>query len=201
MNDMRDWQSLGDEWRGQTVSRVDVNALRAEVDRRGRRLRWAMVNEVVMCIAALALCLWTLRHPGQAGIAPAVVIGAMLVLVGFQCWSLWIRRRQLGDSGLDAGAMVALEIARARTSLRYWQMSTWVALGLWGGLYAVAMLDIISPEFRDPRPVYPLGKWIGALGASAVVLLASALWAWWLGRRNRARLARLSRLQAEIRAS
>lgn len=199
MNDMHDWQSLGDEWRGQAVGKVDVEALRTEANRRGGRLRWAMLNEVVMCMVALALCAWALRHPARTGLAPTMVIGAMLVLVGFQAWSLWIRRRQLGDSGLDAGAMVALEIERARTSLRYWRVSTWVTAGLWAGLYAAALLDITAPEFRDPRPMHPLGTWVGAQVGGAIALLGSALWAWWLGRRNRARLARLRKLQDEMR--
>ena len=201
MNEMRDWQSLGDEWREQTVSTLDVDALRTEVNRRGRRLRLAMINEVVMCVVALALCAWALRHPGRADIAPAMVIGAMLVLAGFQAWSLWIRRRQLGDRGLDAAAMVALEIERARTSLRYWRMSTWVTLGLWVGLYAAVLSDVMAPELLDPRPLGQFNKWVGSLVGGAFVLLASALWAWWLGRRTGARLVRLRRLQDEMRDS
>ena len=191
-----DWLALGEDWRAQAGSSVDVDALRNEVRRRGRRLRWALVNELVGFAMAMGLCLWVLLS-GRAGLAPAVVIGLMVVLAAFQAWALWIRRRQIGDSGLDARAMVDLEIARARTSLRYWRVSIWLSVAIWFALYALAMLGV---SVSDTNPdIVSADKLVGSLVGAGSVCIAFGAWAWWRGRRTRARLARLHGLQDELR--
>ena len=189
-----DWLALGDDWRAQATGTVDVDDLRAEVRRRGRRLRWALVSELLGFALAMAVGVWVLRSD-PAGIAPAVIIGLLVILAGFQGWSLWIRRRQVGDSGLDARAMVDLEIDRARTSLRYWRVSIWLSMAMWLALYAVAMLggwvagvDAVSAD-----------KWTRSLVAAGSFGIGFAVWAWWLGRRTTARLARLRGLRDELR--
>ena len=191
-----DWLALGEDWRAQPGSAIDVDALRNEVRRRGCRLRWALVNELVAFAMAMGLCLWVLLS-GRAGLAPAVVIGLMVLLAGFQAWSLWIRRRQVGDSDLDARAMVDLEIARARTSLRYWRVSIWLSVAIWLALYALAMLGAWGGDAS--AGVVPADKLAGGLVGAGSVGVGFAAWAWWRGRRTRARLVRLHRLQDELR--
>lgn len=191
-----DWLALGEDWRAQPGSTIDVDALRAEVRRRGRRLRWAMAHDFAGFALAMGLCLWVLLS-GRAGLTPAVVIGLMGVLGGFQGWSLWSRRRQMGDSGLDARAMVDLEIARARTSLRYWRVSIWLSVAIWLALYVLAMLGVWATDANaDAETAHGLA---GALIGAGSVGIGFAVWAWWLGRRTRARLLRLHGLRDEMR--
>lgn len=191
-----DWLALGDDWRAQATGTVDVDALRAEVRRRGRRLRWALVSELFGFALALAVGVWALRSD-PAGIAPAVVIGLLLILAGFQGWSLWIRRRQVSDSGLDARAMVELEIDRARTSLRYWRVSIWLSMAMWLALYAVATLGVWVADAN--ADAVTADKWAGILIGAGSVGIGFAVWAWWRGRRTSARLVRLRGLRDELR--
>ncbi len=191
-----DWQALGDDWCRQATSAIDIDVLRQEVRKRGRRLRWALVNDLFGFAFAVGLSVWVMLT-GRAGLPHAVIIALVVTLCGFQGWSLWIRRRQVSDSGLDAIAMVELEIARARTSLRYWRVSIWLAVAMWLGLYAYAVVSgftlPVGSGVTDARKLF-LGLWAGA--ATGVCF---ALWAWWLGRRTQARLARMLWLREELR--
>ena len=191
-----DWVELGEDWRAQPGSTIDVDALRAEVRRRGRRLRWALISEVFGFALAMAVGVWALLSE-PAGMASAVIIGLLVIVAGFQGWSLWIRRRQVGDSGLDATAMVDLEIDRALTSLRYWRVSIWLSVAMWLALYAVAMLGARVADGN--ADVVLAGKLAGSLVGAGSVGIGFAVWAWWLGRRTRARLLRLRALRDEMR--
>ena len=191
-----DWAALGDDWRAQATGTIDVEVLRDEVRRRGRRLRWALLHELAGYALAMALGLWVLLSE-RGGIPAALIIGLLVILTGFQGWSLWIRRRQISDRGLDVRAMIDLEIARARTSLRYWRVSIWLSVAMWLAIYAVAMLgggitdtqaDAVSAE-----------KWAGSLIGAGSVGIGFGIWAWWLGRRTHARLVRLQGLHDELR--
>ena len=190
-----DWLALGDDWRAQATGTVDVEALRDEVRRRGRRLRWAILHELAGFAIAMGLWAWVLVTD-RAGIPVTVVIGLLVILVGFQGWSLWIRRRQVSDSGLDAKAMVDLEIARARTSLRYWRVSIWLSVAMWLMLYAAAMLGI--GMVGTPADAISADKWAGILVGAGSVGIGFGIWAWWLGRRTSARLLRLRGLRDEL---
>ena len=191
-----DWLALGEDWRAQPAGTIDVDALRDEVRRRGRRLRWALVSELFGFALAMAVGVWVLRSE-PAAMAPAVIIGLLLVLAGFQAWSLWIRRRQVRDSGVDARAMVDLEIARARTSLRYWRVSIWLSVAIWLALYALAMLGAWVAD--GSADVVLADKLAGSLVGAGSIGIVFAVWAWWFGRRTRARLLRLLGLRDELR--
>ena len=192
-NNRDDWQRLGEDWRTQPTIAVDIDALRAEVRKRGRRLRVALVNEVIGFALTAALCLWVLASP-QRLVAPGLIVGLLVAVFGFQCWSLWIRHQQVRDSGLDATAMVDLEIARARTSLRYWRVSVWLALAMWMALYLFTMLGG-AWEAGD----VVVRKLFHSLWAVGLVGVGSAFWAWGWGHRTRTRLARMLRLRDELR--
>ena len=126
-----------------------------------------------------------------------MVIGLMVVLAAFQAWALWIRRRQIGDSGLDARAMVDLEIARARTSLRYWRVSIWLSVAIWLALYALAMLGVWAANASADLVLSD--KLAGSLVGAGLIGIGFAVWAWWRGRRTVARLVRLQGLRDELR--
>lgn len=193
-----DWLALGEDWRAQPGSGVDVDALRAEVRRRGRRLRWAMAHDFAGFAIAMGACVWALQS-GRAGLMSAVVVGMMVVLVGFQAWSLWSRRRQVGDSGLDARALVDLEIARGQTSLRYWRVSIWLSVAIWLGLYGLAMLGAWVADANADADAVTADKWAGILAGAGSVGIGFAIYAWWLGCRTVARLQRLRQLRDEMR--
>ena len=65
---MKDWDALGSDWREQAVPAVDVEALRAEASRQGRRLRRTLVAETAMAVLALVLLGWIALHEDAAPI-------------------------------------------------------------------------------------------------------------------------------------
>jgi hypothetical protein len=93
--------------------------------------------------------------------------------------------------------MVDLEIARARTSLRYWRVSIWLSVAIWLALYALAMLGAWGGDAN--AGVVPADKLAGSLVGAGSVGIGFAAWAWWRGRRPRARLVRLHGLRDELR--
>lgn len=192
-----DWRSLGKDWRAQAGDPVDSAHLIADVRRRGRRLRLAHVAELVATLIAIGLCLWAARWPESSGLPRGVTIAAIVFVLGCQAWSLWIRRRQLRDSGLDTRALLALEQDRIVTSRRYWRFNIWAVVVIWIGL-AAWLLHATSPSAgeaaRFARPA------LVSLLVNLLVLLGFALYAWWSARGNRARMARLRRLQEELDA-
>lgn len=68
MNEFRqapdEWQALGEQWRGQAVDAVDVDALRVQVRRRGRRLRGWLALEIAATALGLGLLGWVALASG-----------------------------------------------------------------------------------------------------------------------------------------
>ena len=193
MNDANfDWAALGDEWRAQPDAGIDVERLRAEVRKRGRGLRRALLAEVAFTLASLAALAWLMlkTDPGD----PMMTVFALLIptSIGFQLWSLWLRRQQLRDDGLDATAMLELEIGRVNTGLRYWRHGTWFGVLLLLGIYAVALNALAGAN-----PMHSAGLFGGTIGGGIGVLI-SALTSWLKYRGARRRLARLRELQAQL---
>lgn len=190
-----DWETLGADWRAQAAPKIDVDALRREAGRRGRHLRWALAAEVLVTVTALGILAWAALRPGGEVFSPAVLGVVAALLVGCQGWSLWIRRRQVRDSGLDVRALLQLERDRIFTSLRYWRVNVWVVALAWIGLCAMLLWGLAAPTgdggVAGQSP--PELAWI--VLANLPVLLGSALFGWWWCRRSRARLARLRALQ------
>lgn len=190
-----DWQAMAKAWREQPGSRLDTDALLKEVRRRGRRLRWALVSEVATMAVVLVLCGRVLLSPDVSHFTRLVVGVLTAMVLGFQGWALWIRRGQVRDSGRDANAMIALDIARTRTTLRYWRVSTWVAVAMWLGLYAVAWSTLASPS---PGDAATLQKLVHSVMATGLVGFGAAVWAWWWSARHRRRLASMLSLRDEL---
>ncbi|MDQ3205901.1 MAG: hypothetical protein M3Q40_05235 [Pseudomonadota bacterium] len=197
MNDLQhepdDWATLGEDWRAQAASRVDAGALLDEVRRRGSRLRRALVLELATAAAALGLCAWVLLDPETHPAYRLLVAALATVVLVLQGWALWIRRGQIRERGLGPEALVELDIRRARTTLRYWRVSTWATLVVWLVLYAFSLVGAVSNDAALAGTLY------ASLGATAVVVVVAAAWGWWRGRMLRQRLQRMRRMQAELR--
>lgn len=190
-----DWATLGADWRAQVAPKIDVDALRREAGRRGRHLRWALTAELLVTAFALGMLTWAALRPGEAVFSPVALVVVAALLLGGQGWSLWIRRRQVRDSGLDARALLQLERDRIATSLGYWRINVWVAALLWVGMGAMLLWGLAAPTgdggVAGQSP--PELAWI--VLANLPVLLGSAVFGWWWCRRSRVRLARLRALQ------
>ncbi|RNF82844.1 hypothetical protein [Montanilutibacter psychrotolerans] len=193
-----DWAALGEDWREQQVAGVDLDALRDEVSRSRRRLRRAMLMELGWTVIAIALCAWSFLHPTKAAIPTPLSAGLIVFVVAFQGWSLWIRCRQVSDSGLTASAQVELEIARADTWTRYRRVSAWLSTVMLLGVVAMAWWDLATPEADARQQMVELHRHAGALTSAVIMVVGYAGWACWRAYRNRARLQRLHRLRAEL---
>lgn len=197
MNEFRqapdEWQALGEQWRGQAVDAVDVDALRVQVRRRGRRLRGWLALEIAATALGLGLLGWVALASGAIEPAGQGIFAALAAsLVAWQGWSLWIRRRQLGLDGLDAAGMLALEIERARTTVRYWRWGMWAGIALWLLVIGAVMIGTA-----------PDSAMRGALSGTSVAINAilfglCGVFAWWCGRRCRARIRVLEALRAQL---
>lgn len=191
-----DWQSLGNDWRAQTNDPVDLAAMTADVHRRGRRLRLARVAELIASLIAICLCGWAALWAETSGLPRGVPIAGIALVLGCQGWSLWIRRRQCRDSGLDARALLALEQDRILTSRRYWRFNIWVVVLIWIGLAALVLVGT-SPSAGGAASSLVRPALISLL-VNLPVVLGFALYAGWSTRRNDARLTRLRRLREEL---
>lgn len=190
------WDTLAADWRAQPVTAVDAEALQRQVMRRGRRLRWSLGVEALLTTVAIGMCVWAtfvLEGAVFSPLASLVVIGSLL---GVQGWSLWTRRRQVRDSGLDVRALLALERDRIQTSLRYWRVNTWLAVALWCVLCGLLVVVLAAPADGDVG--VSSRQLIASVLVNAPVLLGFATFAWWWCRRGRQRLGRLRALQEEI---
>lgn len=188
-----EWSTLSQAWQAQAVSAVDVEKLRAQTRRRGRRLRWALLGEVLLTLGVLAYLLhvvWPFaKTDGQRWL-----LGSMMFITLLnQGWSLWIRRRQLRDEGLDARALLSLNIERTRTSILYWGVGVWV-----GVLMMVALTFAPLHVWPAATTEYELGKMAGGWVGGAAASVGCALFAWAYGRRLRARVGRLQGLLDEL---
>lgn len=193
MNDAEfDWTSLGDEWRAQAASPIDVERLREEVGKRGRNLRRALLGELALTVMSVATLVWLIVRADPADPMLPVLVLLIPVSIGFQAWSLWLRRRQWRDQGLDTAAMLQLDIDRVQAGMRYWRQGTWIGLLLWLGICA---LTIIGISDSDPRH---LSGMVGGVIGGAVGLLVSVVTAWFKSRSGQRRLARLRELQRQL---
>ncbi|RDZ27364.1 hypothetical protein [Lysobacter silvisoli] len=188
-----DWTALGDEWRAQSGAGIDVDRLREEVGKRGRALRKAVYGELSLTVATLAAIAWLMLKTAPSDAMLLVFALLIPTSIGFQAWSLWLRRRQLRDDGLDAAAMLELEIDRANTSLRYWRYGTWFGVLLILVVFAIVIGALPQEHARDVH-----GN-TGALVGGGLGVLVSACMAWFKARRNIPRLAYLRELQEQLR--
>jgi len=115
----QDWQALSDAWRDQATPTIDMDALRREVGKQGRYLRRMLALEVGLTVLLLVFFAWALLRPDNTLVEYLLLGGFAFLLIVYEGFVLWIRRRELSDTGLDAQALLDLEIRRAGTTHLY----------------------------------------------------------------------------------
>lgn len=192
-----DWSALAADWRTQPLMAIDPDVLRRDVVRRGRWLRAWLALEIMLSVVALGLCAWATWWVQPSLFSPPALLAVAASVIGFQGWSLWIRRRQIRDIGLDARALLALERERIDTSIHYWRVNAWVMAVLWVALFGLLMAAAAMPVGAEGVPL-TAGQAALALAINAPLVVAVAVLAWWLCRRGRERRERVVALQAEL---
>lgn len=192
------WGALAADWRAQPTAAIDVDALRRDVTWHRRRIRAWLVLEILLTMVAIGVCAWATFGTDPPLFSPSTFAGTVALLLGFQGWSLWIRRRQIRDTGLDVRALLALERDRVATSLLYWRVNTWLAVTLWAALFGLLLAGELAPDAIE-LPMTPRQAGL-SLAINAPFLLGLAGFAWWWCRRSRSRLARVQALQDQLDA-
>jgi hypothetical protein len=188
-----DWSALAADWQRQATPVLDIEALRREVDRRGRTLRYMVWLEIGFTLLVLGACAMIVLSPHSER-SEAILFGAMAVfLLVYQTGIVWMRRRDLANTGRDARSLVDLEIRRAGTVLLYWRWGMWAGLALWVVLYGFFMAGVLQ-GWPSPR----LAGLAGGLLVNVVVFPAVGVYAWWRCRQARARLARFHALREQL---
>ena len=121
---IKDWDTLGSEWRGQAVPTLDVEALRTEATRQGRRLRLTLVGE-------------TLLPFGSTDFAPALMAARdkrpTLIVLNVYGWDLVhalkgytkleLAKEKIGIGGMLSGEQIGRPLGYANNA------------GIWGLLW------------------------------------------------------------------
>lgn len=188
-----DWKDLAADWQRQDTPVLDIAALRQEVDRRGRSLRRMVWLEIVFTLLVLGACAMIVLSPRSDRIETILFSAMAVFLLVYQGGIVWMRQRDLANTGQDALALVELEIRRAHTVLRYWRWGMWAGLALWLALYAFFMTGILQ-GWPSPR----LAGLAGGLLMNIVVFPAVGLYGWWRSRQAHARLARFHALREQL---
>ena len=195
MNTNQDWQALSDTWRSQATPSIDMDALRREVGRQGRYLRRMLALEVGTTVLLLAFFAWVLLRPDNTLFDQLLFGSGSVVMILYQGYVLWIRRLELSDTGLDAQALLDLEIRRANTTHRYWRVGMWLGLALWLVLYAALLVRL--HQGWDKGQVAGLA---GGLAANVLVFPLAGLYGYRRCRQASERRVRYQKLLEQLRA-
>lgn len=190
MNENKDWDALSATWQQQDAPEIDVEALRREATRRGRILRRTVWLETVFTALVVGACAWialaVAGDPYERGI-----FGVLAVLMTiYQAYMVWLRRREWSEAGLDAAALVELELRRCATTLYYWRFGMWSVLVLWIGLYAF-WLSALGQSGPGPR----VDGLMGGLAINVLIIPAMGLYGLWRSNQARRRRQRLLALR------
>ncbi|MBY4599649.1 hypothetical protein K3217_29430 [bacterium BD-1] len=189
---MKEWDALSADWREQSVPAIDVDALRAEATRQGRRLRVVLVLETAFAVLVIAMLAWLARRD-PSPVHAWLFGGLAAFLVPYQAYMLWLRRREWREAGLDAAALVEVELRRCDTTEHYWRVGMWGALAIWGVVYGLMMAGLLAG--------WPRGEVAGLVGATLgniIVLPLMGLYGLWRCRDARARRRRLLGLRRQL---
>lgn len=135
MNANKDWDALSATWQDQPTPAIDVEALRREAARRGRSLRLAVWFETGLTALIVAFCAMVALAPDSDGFERGLFGALAVLMVAYQSYMVWLRRREWSEAGLDTSALLDLELRRCATTLHYWRFGMWTVLALWLGLF------------------------------------------------------------------
>ncbi|KFN49832.1 hypothetical protein [Arenimonas composti] len=187
-----DWQDLAGDWQAQTVPVVDIDGIRAEVERRGRTLRRVLVGEWLLTVFAALACGGVALF-GDHTFDRVMFGGLALLVVAYQVAMTRLRRHEWNPAGSDAAAMVDLELRRARTVLRYWWIGLWTCVAM-----VLVPLVLIAWGHSQASPEARLAALYGAVAGMILAGVPTAIYGIWSCRRARARIVRYERLQQEL---
>lgn len=190
---MKDWDAMAADWREQAVPAIDVEALRAEAGQQGRRLRRMLVLETAFAALVVAFVAWIALRPGASTLDTWLFGGLGVFLVPYQAYVLWLRRREWSEAGLDVHALLDVELRRCATTLHYWRVGMWAAVGLWLLVFALLMVGI-----HAGWPDRDVGGLLGATLGNVVALPLIGLYGLRRSRLARERRERLLGLRAQL---
>lgn len=193
---MKDWDALGSQWREQDVPAVDVEALRAEATRQGRRLRRTLVAETLLAAIVMVFTGWIALREDAVPMETWLFGGLALSMIPYQAYVLWRRRHDWSEDGLDAGGLLDLELRRCDGTEHYWRFGMWSALALWLVVFVVLLAGM---QGGWPRP--QVAGLFGAMVANVFVVPLIGIYGLLRCRGVRARRKRLQALRDQLRAA
>lgn len=191
----KDWDALSATWRQQEAPAIDVEALRLEARRRGRTLRRTVWLETGFTALVVAMCTLIALAPGSDGFERALFGTLAGLMVAYQAYMVWLRRREWSETGLDATALLDLELRRCETTLYYWRFGMWSVLVLWLALYGF-WLWLLAQDGEASRAA----GLVGGLYINVLVIPAMGLYGLWRSNQARRRRERLLALREQARA-
>lgn len=195
MNTNKDWDALSATWRQQDAPAIDVDALRREASRRGRTLRLTVWLETGVTALVVLACALIALAPGSDGFERGLFGALAVLMAAYQAYMVWLRRREWSEAGLDANALLDLELRRCATTLYYWRFGMWSVLVLWLGLYGFWLWMLA----QDGEPGRAAGL-VGGLYINVLVIPAIGIYGLWRCRQARRRRQRLLALREQARA-
>lgn len=191
---MKDWDALGSQWREQAVPTIDVEALRGEAGRQGRRLRLTLVAETLLAVFVVVFLGWVALREDAAPMETWLFGGLALSMIPYQAYVLWRRRHDWNEQGLDAGGLLELELRRCDNTEHYWRFGMWSVLVMWTVVYAVLLAGI-----HGNWPDRQVSGLLGATAVNVVLVPVIGLYGLWRCRGARARRRRLQALREQLR--
>lgn len=186
MNTNKDWDALSATWQQQATQTIDVEALRREASRRGRTLRLTVWLETGMTALVVLVCAVIALSPSSEAFERGLFAGLAVLMTAYQSYMIWLRRREWSEAGLDATALLDLELRRCATTLYYWRFGMWSVLGLWLGLFGFWLWAM-----GQPAPGASVEGLMGGLYANVVMIPAIGVYGLWRSRQARRRRERL----------
>lgn len=191
----KDWDALSAAWQQQDAPAIDVEALRREASRRGRTLRRTVWLETGFTALVVLLCALIALAPDSDGFERSLFGVLAVLMTAYQAYMVWLRRREWSEAGLDANALLDLELRRCATTLYYWRFGMWSVLVLWLGLY-VFWLWLLT---QDGEPSRAAGL-VGGLYINVLVIPAMGVYGLWRSHQARQRRERLRALREQAGA-
>ena len=191
---IREWDAMGSDWRGQAVPTIDVEALRVEATQQGRRLRLMLVLETLLAIASVIVLGWIALRANAKPVETWVFGGFALVMVPYQAYIVWIRRREWSEAGLEVDALLDVEIRRCTTTLHYWRFGMWSVMVMWLVMHGAMWLGIVL-DWPQELVTDLMNLHVGA----GLTIPFVGLWGVYRSRLARARGRRLAAMVEQLR--